>query len=553
MSIPPPIKFILLLKVTLIISIINSLNSILITVKNINDLNSQIQLAKPGDTIYLANGNYTNTILTLNKNNLQIIAETPGKVYFTNENRIIISGNNNTISGFQFVDGSLNPKYVVIEVTGNFNLITQCNWSGYSAQKYILLDKGTQYNTISYCNMEKKPTTAPVGCLIQILPDPSIPNYHKISYCTFQNFLGTGGDNGNEPIRIGLGALSNFASRTIVEYCYWNNTGLADSESISIKSMENVIRYNVFDNNKGAMLVFRNGDNNIAYSNIFIRGSGGIRVKEANNILCFNNYFDGSLTDLVNNAIKIDYTEANEKNVTFIHNTFIESTIDLGELLVFPKKETSIYFVNNIFSKKIIAADSFFTSSKAAIAPNLTLTLSDIANFDSNIFELSPLNNYDKLLKGDKNMFVGNRNLMISNLELTYKSDGYVTISSKSSAVNSATNSYQRLFQIEGIEDYFGIQLDINKNMRPLTSRDVGCEEYLLESNTNKGLVNLNIPRGPIFMKYSIIQIQQIQQSQQTPQTPQKDNGTTKPSSSNAINYIFINSVLLFLIAFLAY
>ena len=46
-----------------------------------------------------------------------------------------------------------------------------------------------------------------------------------------------------------------------------------------------MIRHNVFDNNVGAMLVFRNGDKNIAYGNMFIRGSGGVRVKWANNIL----------------------------------------------------------------------------------------------------------------------------------------------------------------------------------------------------------------------------------------------------------------------------
>ena len=42
------------------------------------------------------------------------------------------------------------------------------------------------------------------------------------------------------------------------------------------------------------MLCFRNGDNNVAYSNFFINARG-IRVKEANNIYCYNNYFENSL------------------------------------------------------------------------------------------------------------------------------------------------------------------------------------------------------------------------------------------------------------------
>ncbi len=100
--------------------------------------------------------------------------------------------------------------------------------------------------------------------------------------------------------------------------------------------MENVIWFNVFDNNVGGMLVFRNGDNNIAYGNMFINGSGGIRIKEANNILCFNNYFDGSATTIKENAIVLDYISPNCKNINFIYNTFFESTIDLQQLIVSP-------------------------------------------------------------------------------------------------------------------------------------------------------------------------------------------------------------------------
>jgi len=76
---------------------------------------------------------------------------------------------------------------------------------------------------------------------------------------------GNGGDFGNEPIQISNGATSIYVSRTTIEYCYWNNTGLAHSESISVKCMENTIRYNTFTNQQDAMVVFRNGDDNKAY------------------------------------------------------------------------------------------------------------------------------------------------------------------------------------------------------------------------------------------------------------------------------------------------
>ena len=176
---------------------------------------------------------------------------------------------------------------IVISVTGSNNLMTQLNFDGYSAQKYINLVAGGQYNEISCCNFENKPTGATLGNLLHIDPHASLPGYHKIRYCSFQNMPGNGGDYGNEPIRVSNGATSTYLSRTIIEYCYWNNTG-GDSESISVKCREDTIRYCTFTNQQDAQLVFRNGDDNKAYGNFFIN-AGSLRGMEANNIDCYNN------------------------------------------------------------------------------------------------------------------------------------------------------------------------------------------------------------------------------------------------------------------------
>ena len=101
---------------------------------------------------------------------------------------------------------------------------------------------------------------------------------------------GKGGDNGNEPIRLGEGSMSSFTSRTIVEFNVFNGTGLADSETISVKSQENVVRYNTFVDQQNAMLSFRNVNYNVAYGNFFIR-AGGVRIREASHIAVYNNYF----------------------------------------------------------------------------------------------------------------------------------------------------------------------------------------------------------------------------------------------------------------------
>lgn len=144
-----------------------------------------------------------------------------------------------------------------------------------------------------------------------------------------------------------------------------------------------MIRHNVFDNNRGARLVFRNGDRNIAYSNMFIRGSGGVRVKWANNILIFNNYFDGSESSINDNAAGLDYFSPNLKNINFIHNTFINGTVDFGDLLV-SKADVSINFINNIFYKNN-TGNLLFSSSKNA---KLKFTEAG-ATFEGNLFDTS--------------------------------------------------------------------------------------------------------------------------------------------------------------------
>ena len=266
------------------------------TVRTVQELQDTLNTkANASDTILLANGNYSASFkltIPVNKQGITVQAKTLGQVIFTGSAHILLNGNNNTLSGFQFIGNpSAQAAKNVIEINGNYNTISHCNWSNYAAKRYIHVSAETRYNTISYCNMENKPVTAPLGSLIQLLPSKD-GNYHRITHCTFQNMPGSGGDFGNEPIRIGLGAVSSQLSRSIVEYSYWRNTGLADSESISVKSAENVIRFNVFEKNRGGKVVFRMGNRNIAYGNIFLGESSGVRIKEANDILCFNNYFD---------------------------------------------------------------------------------------------------------------------------------------------------------------------------------------------------------------------------------------------------------------------
>ena len=449
-----------------------------IKVNTVAALQASINSAQAGDSIVLANGTYLSNVLNISKSNITVLAETPGGVYLNGTNDINITGSYIVFSGFQFTQGDIGIAYL-IEVYGSHNVLTQLNFSGYSAKKYIEVKAGTQYNEISYCNIEKKPAAAEVGCTIQISTSATVPGYHIIRYCSFQNYYGLGADYGNEPIRIGLGAEALNASRTIVEHCYFNNTGLGDSETISVKSRENVIRFCTFTNQQNGMLCFRNGDDNAAYSNFFIN-AGGIRVKEASNIYCYNNYFENSgvgssadavtyvyVTPLVPPTVDAPRT-SNLVNVNFIHNTFYNcGSIDLGGA-----GATNNTWANNIFKK---TSGSIFKNANSG-----TTWLGNIGSGTLGIPITAGMTNVDPLL--------------------TTNANGYRGIIASSPAINAASSAYSAIIDITNIDDDPTLLFDISGQARPVTKslKDVGCDEDTTGTITNHPLLVTQV--GPSYL-----------------------------------------------------
>jgi hypothetical protein len=445
------------------------LNATEIHVSSIPVLQSAINSASFGDTITLANGTYLNALLTIGINNITVKAETPGGVYLNGTQSIDITGNYVTFSGFQFTSGSIADAYL-IDVYGSHNLIKQLNINGYSAKKYIAIHSPSQYNRVMFCNFENKPVTAPIGNLVHIDPDSLKPGYHTISHCSFKNMPGAGGDNGNECIRISNGSTSTFVSRTVVEFCYFMNTGLGDGEAISVKCRENILRYNTFANNPNAMMVFRNGDNNIAYGNFFI-GSGGIRVKEANNIYCYNNYFENAGVGGSSEAVSYNFVSPNLKNINFLFNTFVNcGDIDLGS------GATNNTWANNIFKK----SGTIFSGSPSGIS------------WAGNIYQ------------GTLGMSIPT-GMKAADPLLELNSDGYYGLSSLSPAVNAASASFPPILDILNIDDDPSMLLDISGQQRSVTmnEKDVGCDEYQGTGNSmNRPLKVSDVGRsylgGPI-------------------------------------------------------
>ena len=445
-----------------------------ITATSITDLQTKINAATSGDIINLTNGHYTNNIISISKSNITVQAATSGGVYLDGTNAITISGSNNIFSGFQFVSGTTAGANVVT-VTGNTNTITQLNFNGYSASKMVQIS-GLN-NTVSFCNFQNKPTDITAtkggdGDMLQIIPNATNPGNNIIRYCSFQHMPGGGGDWGNECIRIGDGAYSTYISRTIVEYCYFEDTGAGDSEAISVKSKENILRYNTMNNNPDAMLAFRNGDNNVAYSNFFIK-SGGIRCKQANNIYCYNNYFELAGTNQTSGLagggtapIYLEYFGAGYgNNFNFFHNTLYNCTD-----IVINSGLTNCTWANNIFKQ---ASGTIFS--------------------DTNSGQTYVGNIYQGTLG-----FTISSGMTNTDPKLSLNSDGYYGLSATSPAINGANSNYPAMLSIPLIDT---LALDIQGQYRPTTrsQRDVGCEEYSATGTVlNKPLAITNV--GPSYL-----------------------------------------------------
>jgi hypothetical protein len=455
---------------SLVVFISASIKAATINVGSVSALQTAINNSNSGDVIILANGTYLNNTLNIGKSNITVKAASPGGVFLNGTNDININGNFITFSGFQFTSGDIGNS-ILIEVYGSNNKLTQLNFSGYFSKKYIEVRAGTQYNEITYCNIEKKPAAAASGCTIQISTSPTVIGYHKIRYCSFKDFYGVGADFGNEPIRIGLSTENFNKSRAIVEYCYFNNTGLGDSESISIKCQENTIRFCTFTNQQNAMLVFRNGDNNVAYSNFFIN-AGGIRVKEANNIFCYNNYFEnsgvGSSADAVTYIYDITTYPVVLNNINFIHNTFYNcGDIDMGGT-----RATNNTWTNNIFQK-----------SSGAIFSNPNLGTTWAGNIYQGTLGIS-------IPSGMTNA----NPLLITN------GDGYKGLSASSPAIDAASSNYPSILDIAVVDDDPSLLFDGGGKSRPatITLKDVGSDEFTAGATTNHPLAVSEV--GPSYL-----------------------------------------------------
>ena len=399
------------------------------------------------DSIVWKAGTYSNIYMDISNNRMYIAAETLGATIFTGNSRVEIAGDYITFQGFQFLDGDIGTKDVV-NIRGSHIQFTQINIRGYRSYKYLRVRESSQYVNITYCNFENRLNLDDQN-ILSILVDAAQPGYHKIQYCSFKNFDGTGNDLGIEPIRIGLSTQANRISRTLVEYCYFTQCN-GDGEIISSKATQNVYRFNTFEDNPKAELVLRHGSQAIVYGNFFLNGKGGVRVREGQNHYIYNNYFYG----LEGRAIQLQNRDSDPlATINIAFNTIINcAAILLGG--DGNDKPTAVTFANNIFA-----------DPDGLLFREPTGTEKWIGNIASDELGIT----------------MPASGMTIINPQLAENSKGFFGLVDNSPAINAALPGYQSLPQFDGMEEIdTDLLFDLMGQLRPSENaqKDLGCNEY---------------------------------------------------------------------------
>lgn len=479
-----------LMKISLLISIniiwvllfSSIMNAEVIYVSSQEEFDNAHDNAAMNDSIVWRSGIYSDIYLNIIKDHLFITADTLGGTIFTGASRVNITGDYITLNGFQFLNGNIGTKDV-INTTGSYNKFTQINIRAYTCYKYLRVREKSQYVEITYCNFENRLNLDDQN-ILSILVHETNPGYHKIQYCSFKNFDGTGNDLGIEPIRIGLSTQANRISRTLVEHCYFTQCD-GDGELISNKARQNVFRFNTFENNPKAELVLRHGSESIVYGNFFLKGMGGVRVREGQNHFIYNNYF----YDLDKRAIYLQNEDSDPlDNINIAFNTIVNcSEIILGGDGNY--KPTNVTFANNILSDP---KDRLFEES--------TGTETWIGNVGF----------------GNLGINLPTNGMTLLDPKLVENNVGCFGLTQGSPAINAALPGYPFLPQFEGMVNVdTEILFDLMKQNRPSTinQKDLGCNEYphniliqptVTENNTGPSYntsETINVQNTNIFVK----------------------------------------------------
>lgn len=275
----------------------------IVNVATQTELQNALNNAVAGDEIILADGNYAAFKVRRKygtaQNPIIVRAQNPRGAVFNSGQMELQNTVYMTFEGFRWTL----PTSIKLRGT-EFNRLTrnsfELNETGLSDLDWVSIGAaGSHHNRIDHNDFKNKVT---LGNYITIGGENAqVSQYDLIDHNYFFN-LGPRADNEKETIRVGDSSVSQSSGFTVIEHNLFEQCD-GDPEIVSIKTNDNIVRFNTFRRSKGG-LTARQGNRSRLYGNFFlgesVEGTGGIRAY-GNDHQIFNNYFEG-LTGTANYA-----------------------------------------------------------------------------------------------------------------------------------------------------------------------------------------------------------------------------------------------------------
>lgn len=335
-----------------------------VSVANQTEFQTAMNNAVAGDVITLADGNYAafkvrrkygtpaSPIIVRSANPLGAVFSS-GQLELENTHHVTYEGFKFTNSaGIKFRNTTYN-RLTRSSLEMNESTLSSLDWLSIGGT-------GSHHNRIDHNEFKNK--TA-LGNFVQIGGEGGqVSQYDLIDHNYFYN-LGPRAENDKETIRIGDSGVSKSSGFTIVEHNLFEQCD-GDPEIVSIKTSDNIVRYNTFRRSQGG-LTARQGNRSLLYGNFFLgegaAGTGGIRAYGDDHKI-FNNYFEGLTGTAATAPIAITNGDADDahlpgadqskhyrpRRIIVANNTLVGnvSNIEIGGNYNLPPSD--LVFTNNL-------------------------------------------------------------------------------------------------------------------------------------------------------------------------------------------------------------
>ncbi|WP_394844772.1 polysaccharide lyase 6 family protein [Pendulispora brunnea] len=326
-----------------------------ITASSIAELQAALDKAAPGDRIELTNGSYTlSSAIRFSRSGtaaqpITVAAQNTGGAELTGSATFNLSSVSYVgISGFKITTSA------GVSIPGNadhirFSRNTIEMAASPSTKSWVTVaanDTEVDHNTFQNKSTE--------GVYLQIT-GPGEADMARGTWVHHNYFYNHtyGGTNGGESVRLGLSKRQHASAEAKIEYNLFEKAN-GDAEAISVKSSNNVVRYNTIRDSIGS-IVLRHGNANRVEGNIELGGSSGIRLYENDHVIVNNLIQGGTGQILVGSGTLVDDTNngtehARVDRALIAFNTVVGSgrLLDIGPGSD-PYGPDDCTFANNIF------------------------------------------------------------------------------------------------------------------------------------------------------------------------------------------------------------